>query len=90
MKSYFEGFAQDDAELIEALSRVTYELRENRKRLLEQHGVADEQALLAKLAAGQLAEHPGYENYLSARILAETREAVRGELGAILQEARAE
>ena len=35
MEDYFEGIDLDDAELIESLSRVTYELRENRKQLLE-------------------------------------------------------
>ena len=85
MKSYFEGLDLDDAELIESFSRLTYVLRENRKLLLEQHGVEDEQSLLDKIATGGIAEHPGYEHYLSAKILADTREAVRAELGIILQ-----
>lgn len=88
MKSYFEGLDADDAELIESLSRATYVLRENRKQLLEQHGVEHEQALLEKIAAGEVAEHPAYEHYLSARILTATREAVRDELSAFLQEAK--
>jgi hypothetical protein len=88
MKSYFEGLDHDDAELIESLSRVTYELRENRKLLLEQHGVEDEQALLDKIKTGEIAEHPAYEHYLSAHILATTRNAIRDELSLVLQEAK--
>lgn len=88
MKSYFEGLDHDDAELIESLSRVTYVLRENRKALLEQHGVEDEQALLDKITAGEIAEHPAYEHYLSARILVATRNAVRDELNLVLQGAK--
>lgn len=88
MKSYFEGLDQDDAELIESLSRVTYILRENRKALLEQHGVDDEQALLDKITSGEIAEHPAYEHYLSARILVDTRDAVRAELNHVLQGAK--
>jgi len=88
MKSYFEGLDYDDAELIESLSRVTYVLRENRKALLEQHGVEDEQALLDKIKAGEIAEHPAYEHYLSARILVDTRNTVRDELNHILQGAK--
>jgi hypothetical protein len=88
MKSYFEGLDQDDAELIESLSRVTYVLRENRKVLLEQHSVEDEQALLEKITAGEIPEHPAYEHYLSAHILTATRDAIRDELSLVLQGAK--
>ncbi len=88
MKNYFEGFDYNDAELIESLSMLTYELRENRKLLLEQHGVEDEETLLGKITAGEIAEHPAYEHYLSARILVATRNAVRDELNHALQGAK--
>lgn len=88
MKNYFEGFDYNDAELIESLSLLTYELRENRKLLLEQHGVEDEETLLGKITAGEIAEHPAYEHYLSARILVATRNAVRDELNLALQGAK--
>lgn len=88
MKNYFEGFDYNDAELIESLSLLTYELRENRKLLLEQHGVEDEKTLLGKITAGEIAEHPAYEHYLSARILVATRNAVRDELNLALQGAK--
>lgn len=88
MKSYFEGLDQDDAELMETLSRITYTLRENRKLLLEQHAVEDEQALLNQITAGDIAEHPAYEHYLSARILSSTRDAIRDELSMVMQKAK--
>lgn len=88
MKSFYESFEHDDAELIESLSRVVYELRENRKALLTQHGVTDEESLLASLSAGEISEHPAYEHYLSAHILAEMHETVREELATLLQEVK--
>lgn len=88
MRDYFEGLDPDDAELIESLSRAAYMLRENRKLLLEQHGVENEQALLDKIVAGEVAEHPAYEHYLSAHILATTRDAIRDELGKFMLEAK--
>lgn len=88
MKSYFEGLDHDDAELIESLSRVTYVLRESRKLLLEPHGVEDEQTLLDKITNGEIAEHPAYENYLSARILTSTRDSIRDELSMVMQKVK--
>lgn len=88
MKSYFEGLDQDDAEMIESLSRLTYVLRENRKQLLEQHGVEGEQALLDKIASGEIEEHPAYEHYLSARILDATRNTIREELSMVMRETK--
>lgn len=88
MKSYFEGLDQDDAEMIETLSRITYMLRENRKLLLEQNGVEDERALLDRISSGEIAEHPSYEQYLSARILSTTREAIRDELSMVMQKVK--
>lgn len=88
MKSYFEGLDQDDAEMIESLSRLTYVLRENRKQLLEQHGVTGEQALLNRITSGEIDEHPAYEHYLSARILDATRNAIREELSMVMREAK--
>jgi hypothetical protein len=88
MKSFYEGLEQDDAELIETLSRASYELRENRKLLLEQYGAAEEKQILEKIAAHELPEHPAYEHYLSVTVLAEMQEAVRSELANILQETK--
>ncbi|HDH09163.1 MAG TPA: hypothetical protein ENG96_06790 [Gammaproteobacteria bacterium] len=88
MEDYFEGIDLDDAELIESLSRVTYELRENRKQLLEQHGAENELTLLDKITAGEVPEHPAYEHYLSAAILAATQIVIRDELSVVIQAAK--
>jgi hypothetical protein len=89
MVDFFEGLDYEVAEEIQGLSRLTYELRENRKAILDGYGVADETALLDQIRAGSVAEHPGYEHYLAARALDATREAVRSALVERLREARA-
>jgi len=88
MEDFFEGMDQDDAELINSLSRVAYELRENRKQLFEQHGVENEMTLLDKITAGEIPEHPAYEHYLSAGILAATQVVIRDELSVVIQGAK--
>jgi hypothetical protein len=42
--------------------------------------VQDERALLQKIATGEVNEHPAYEHYLSANILAQTRESIREDI----------
>lgn len=89
MVDFFEGVAPELAEEIQNLSRLTYQLRENRKAILDGYGVADEAALLECIRTGSATEHPGYEHYLAARILDGTREAVRSALAERLVDARA-
>lgn len=89
MVDFFEGVAPELAEEIQNLSRLTYQLRENRKAILDGYGVADEAALLECIRTGSATEHPGYEHYLAARILDGTREAVRSALAERLEDARA-
>lgn len=60
-------------------ARTLYRLRESRKALLRQYGISDEAALLEKIRAGELAEHPAYEHYLSARIMEQGRQQLRAE-----------
>lgn len=86
METFFKNVAYEDAENIEQASRLIFELRENRAALLQPYQVADDAALLARIKAGQLPEHPSYEHYLSARILTHTRESLRAELAAHLDE----
>ena len=88
MDGFFENLPLEDAEEIESLARVVYELRENRASLLNRYGVSDEGELLDRVAAGDLPEHPAYEHYLSARILEETRSAVRDTLAQLLREVK--
>ncbi len=84
MSSFFENLPLDAAEQLEQLSRLVFELREDRKRLLQQHGVDSEDTLLELVRSGAVAEHPGYDNYLGARVLAATREAIRSQLQAVM------
>ncbi len=87
MPEFFETVPFETATEIEQLSRLAYELRENRKAILQFHNVADEAALLQKIQTGAVAEHPAYEHYLAARILADTRETARAALAERLMEA---
>lgn len=89
MADFFDGVDPELAEEIQNLSRLTYQLRENRKAILDGYGVADDGALLECIRSGSATEHPGYEHYLAARILDDTREAVRGVLADRLKDARA-
>ncbi|MEW5889237.1 MAG: hypothetical protein AB1768_09315 [Pseudomonadota bacterium] len=90
MHKFYDNLPLEAAEHIEQLSRLMYELRENRARLLEQYGSRDEDGLLDLIRAGRLEEHPAYEHYLSARVLAETRDAIRAELADLLKEVKPE
>lgn len=86
MNDYFDSLPLGAAEQLEQLSRLAFELREDRRQLLSRHGADDEEALLARIRHGEVAEHPAYEHYLGARALAATREAVRGRLQGVLRE----
>ncbi|MGE5493276.1 MAG: hypothetical protein ACM31P_18595 [Actinomycetota bacterium] len=80
MEDFFRHVPVDEVIDIEAAARVIYELRENRADILNGHGVHDEGELLERIAQGSLPEHPAYDSYLSARIVAETRELLRRQL----------
>lgn len=86
MNKFFERLPLDAATQMEQLSRLQYELRENRSVLLSQYDVADEAALLELIVAGSIAEHPAYEHYLGACVIAKTRDEVNAELKSLLKE----
>jgi len=86
MSKFFDNMTVEEAEQVQSLTRLIYELRENRNTLLTQYSVKDEQALLEKIAAGQAAEHPAYEHYLSANILSQTRDSIREDIKNYLKE----
>lgn len=88
MANFFENVEPSDAEQLEQLSHLVFELRENRDAILKANGASDEIELLERIYTGTVAEHPSYEHYLSARILADTRETVRAMLTECLKEAR--
>lgn len=84
MTNFFQHVPSEAAQQIDALSRLLYDLREDRKQILAAYGVEQEQALLARIASGEIEAHPAYERYLSAKTLAQTREALRAQLRELL------
>jgi hypothetical protein len=80
MSEFFQRVAPDSAVGFERLSRLMYELRENRQRLLGAYAASDEAALLARIRQGEVAEHPAYEHYLGARVLGQAHAVARAEL----------
>jgi chromosome condensin MukBEF complex kleisin-like MukF subunit len=87
MADFFENMDYDTATEIEQLSKLIYELRDNRNSVLATYGAENAAALLLHIQEGTLAEHPAYEHYLTARILTDTLETVRNVVGERLQEA---
>lgn len=70
-----------DPNAMQALyAKALYRLRESRKALLKQYDAADEAQLLDRIRAGEVAEHPAYEHYLSALVLEQGRMQLREEL----------
>lgn len=86
MANFFEHLDPETADELERLSRLNYELRENRRALLSAYGADSDAALLQLIRDGAVAEHPVYEHFLAARILAETRETVRALIDERLKE----
>lgn len=71
----------DDPENTQKLyARTNYVLRESRKAMLKRYEVENEAALLEKIRSGQVDEHPGYDHYLGALILEQTRLFVRADM----------
>ncbi|MHB1173829.1 MAG: hypothetical protein ACYCZJ_01705 [Sulfuriferula sp.] len=85
MSNFFENIPYEEAEHIDRITKLTFELRENRLEVLKRHGVADEAQLKQAIIEGAVEEHPGYEDYLSASILDATREVIRDDLNAYLK-----
>lgn len=85
MHSFYDNLPLEPALEIERLSRLLYELRENRATVLAPWAAADEAALLARIVAGEIEPHPAYDHYLAARILSDTRESVRRAISNQLQ-----
>jgi len=86
MSSFYDKITTQDAEHVQGLTRLALELRDNRTKLLKHYEAEDEPALLQKIVTGEVAEHPAYEHYLSARLLAQTRESIREDLKNYLRE----
>ena len=88
MVDFFKGMEYEVATEVEALTRLMYELRAHRHALLDSCAVSDESVLLERIITGALDEHPAYEQYLAARILADTTESARQLVAERLQEAQ--
>lgn len=86
MNDFFANVPLPAAQRLEQLSRLAYELREDAARVLAAYGTRTPSELLARIQAGEVAEHPAYDDYLGARIIADAREAVRAELAGVLRE----
>lgn len=80
MHTFYDHLAPDDAIEIEHAARLMYEIRAGRDSLLAQLGASDAAQALARIADGQLPEHPSYEHYLSVRILTTLHADVRTDL----------
>lgn len=86
MQNFFEGLPLEGAQQLEQLSRLAFELREDRRRVLAQYGVESEDDLLGLIELGEVPEHPGYDHYLGARALGSARDSVRHRLQAVMAE----
>ncbi|GEM_PF-6383481 len=72
--------------MIERATSLIYELREGRDQILKKYEVSDAEQFKDKIFTGALEEHPAYEDYLGFKILLSTRESIREEIKAFLQE----
>jgi hypothetical protein len=86
MDPIYSQLPPEDALEVQGLARLIYESREHRRAVLDAVGAADEGELLARIRRGEIAEHPAYEHYLAARILADTQQAAREAISAKLEE----
>ncbi len=77
MDAFRSVLPPEQAVELDRLSRLLFELRHYRNQVLAHYGAADETELRARIECGELDEHPAWEHYLGARILADTREAAR-------------
>lgn len=78
MANFFDHIDFATARVLERLSRLSLELRNARTGVLRHYGIGHEDELLARVVAGEVAEHPAYEHVLAMRILDDAREVVRG------------
>jgi hypothetical protein len=80
MAGFYENLAPEDVAALDRLAMLLIELRESHMTLLARYAVASEDDLYDRLRAGSIAEHTAYEDYLGARIIESTRQAVRAQL----------
>lgn len=88
MDPIYGSLGPDDALEIEKLARLLYEVRSARDEVFARLGATDDAQALASIIGGNIPEHPGYEDYVSARILAGLTSQIRAELATRLEEAQ--
>lgn len=88
MSGFFDKLPLELANEAERLSALIYGLREDRKAVLARHAAKDEAALLEMIVSGAVAEHPAYDDYLSARALFAAHAAARESLAELLASGR--
>lgn len=86
MNSIYDALPPDAATEVQQLARLIYESREHRRAVLEAAGAGSAEELLERIAQGTVAEHPAYEHYLAARVLADTHDAARQAMAQMLKE----
>lgn len=86
MPGFYENMPEEQADQIEVISRLRFELRENHAALLKKYAVETTEALKQKIENGEIPEHPAYEDYLGACLTSQTQEILREELKIYLAE----
>lgn len=76
MKAFFERVDPRAASAMAEVSRRMFDLRERRKRLMAQVGCGDADDMLDAVRDGRLPEHPGYDAWLGACLMAERERAL--------------
>lgn len=82
MANFYDHLDWETSRTLESLSRLSLELRNARDVIQRHYGIAEPGELAARIVAGDVVEHPGWEHYLGLRILVDTREAVRAAIAA--------
>ena len=80
MTGFYENLSPEDVAVLDRLAQLLIELRESHMALLARYAVASEDDLYDRLRDGRIEEHTTYEDYLGARIIESTRQAVRTQM----------
>ncbi|MDD3354720.1 hypothetical protein [Zoogloea sp.] len=89
MDPFYNHLPPEEAVEIEKLSRLMYEVRTARDEMLSRLNASTAEQALAAILSGDLPEHPGYEHYLSVRMLSDLHAQVRADVAARLAEVNA-
>ncbi len=87
MKDFFENIKGDLKIRLTEVYTEMLNLKRHRTALLEQFGAGSAEELIKKIEAGEVEEHPAYENYLAVLSINSEIEPLRERCRAILEEA---